>query len=92
MSTERSSSLPDRTAEQQQEFYQKVASFPEIARELVSDISSMLMEPDVAARFRADTNQHSVMFEWLKASGLDEKQTQEVLEFFGVPQDKKEEK
>lgn len=73
-------------------FVRKVNRFPEEAQETVATASSMLLEPDVAARFRGNPTDIKAFIGQLTSNGLQPEQVDVVLDYFELANPNKETK
>jgi hypothetical protein len=71
--------------ERQRRFVQTVNGFPLPAQEVIADFSSMMIEPDVAARVRRSHIEILGFTGYLKSAGLQQEQVVFVLNYFELP-------
>lgn len=72
-------------SERRAAFARRVNAYPDDAQDLVSGVSSMMMESDIAAIFRTSPKDIRFLKNQLLATGIDRSELPVVLDYFGLP-------
>lgn len=66
-------------------FFERMQSFPPEAQEMISNLSSVFLEPDEYRKFRNDSKRLLGIRTELKGYGMEEKDVDDVMNFFNFP-------
>jgi hypothetical protein len=66
-------------------FARRVNGYPEEAQEVVTSLSSMLLEPDVAEKIKRTPTEIKSVIGQLTSTGLSEEEVAVVLDYFALP-------